>query len=523
MVVIGSATRAYALSELHTTVKYVTQEAVYVDAGSATGVAVGDRGDVIRGGQVIASIEVIFVAERSSSCRINQTTSVIVAGDEVILRVSDAPIPDLTDSLFRYGQEPQLDSPRGVSTVRRPERIHGRLSAQFISWDDLDENGSDSREPSLAANARWERMGGSFYTIYLNARMRKVELERERGVLASEWNNRVYELSLLYDDPAAPVSYRAGRFIPIAVSAAGYLDGAWLNYRYHQDSKFAVFAGFEPDPANTGFRTEKKKFGVSAQLDRELAGRRSLRAAGALAGLYEGGRTMREFFYEQITYSAARRLVAGQSATLNLNRGELKSAEGNALKLTDFITNISWTPIRKISLSGGYDNHRNFRTEDPASLADSLFDDAARQGVRGQIVVRPRSDAQVSFGGTARSIGSDFSAGRTVAIGAGMNGLGNSAIYWQADWTSYKNEYSTGTRPTLRVGNRFGRSFGAAVGVGRDEYDLKDEAQTVTVDWLRVEGDFRVSRHWYGSLSGEFRRGDFSDSNRYFIEAGYRF
>jgi hypothetical protein len=51
-------------------VRYRSAETVYVSAGTAAGLAVGDRLEILRSGEVIAEVEVIFAAEQSASCRV---------------------------------------------------------------------------------------------------------------------------------------------------------------------------------------------------------------------------------------------------------------------------------------------------------------------------------------------------------------------------------------------------------------------------------------------------------------------
>ncbi|HEX5757645.1 MAG TPA: hypothetical protein VF121_00465, partial [Thermoanaerobaculia bacterium] len=66
-------------------VRYRTPETVYLDAGTLAGVDVGDRLEVVRGGETIGEVEVVFAAERSASCRVLSERTPIQAGDHVRL------------------------------------------------------------------------------------------------------------------------------------------------------------------------------------------------------------------------------------------------------------------------------------------------------------------------------------------------------------------------------------------------------------------------------------------------------
>lgn len=64
-------------------VRYRSAENVYLDAGAAAGLAVGDRLEVVRDGVEIATLEVVFVAQHSASCRIESESTPVAVGDLV--------------------------------------------------------------------------------------------------------------------------------------------------------------------------------------------------------------------------------------------------------------------------------------------------------------------------------------------------------------------------------------------------------------------------------------------------------
>src|SRR5512141_2961683 len=62
-------------------VSYTSANAVYLDAGRSEGLSVGARGRVLRGGADIAEVEVSYVAEHSSSCRVVNQKAEVRPGD----------------------------------------------------------------------------------------------------------------------------------------------------------------------------------------------------------------------------------------------------------------------------------------------------------------------------------------------------------------------------------------------------------------------------------------------------------
>jgi hypothetical protein len=74
---------AAAAANAQLAVRYRTENTIYINAGTAAGVTVGDRFEVVRAGNVIATIEVQFAAEQSASARIVTESTPIQAGDAV--------------------------------------------------------------------------------------------------------------------------------------------------------------------------------------------------------------------------------------------------------------------------------------------------------------------------------------------------------------------------------------------------------------------------------------------------------
>ena len=69
-------------AEMSSTVKYLSAEHVYLDRGSAQGLTVGLVGRVVRDGQAIGELEVVFVAERSASCTVSSPAGHLLHVDE---------------------------------------------------------------------------------------------------------------------------------------------------------------------------------------------------------------------------------------------------------------------------------------------------------------------------------------------------------------------------------------------------------------------------------------------------------
>ena len=65
-------------------VKYLSAEYIYIDGGSAQGLAVGDKLIVRNDSRIIADLEVVFISENSASCKILKQEGQIKEGAKVL-------------------------------------------------------------------------------------------------------------------------------------------------------------------------------------------------------------------------------------------------------------------------------------------------------------------------------------------------------------------------------------------------------------------------------------------------------
>jgi hypothetical protein len=139
-------------------VKYVTVENVYLDAGSADSLAVGDTLTISHADSVIAELEIAFVAEHSSSCKILSETQEIKIGDIVRLKrksdQSQAPaltMPTIDTTKTTLPQKMGNVQP----AVKTPTaRIYGGVALQLYRFSDRSPANLDFTQPSLRINLR---------------------------------------------------------------------------------------------------------------------------------------------------------------------------------------------------------------------------------------------------------------------------------------------------------------------------------------------------------------------------------
>jgi hypothetical protein len=477
----------------------------------------------MREDKVIAYLEVLFVAEHSASCRLLESTGSIQINDEALvlttIEISATPPSARIDTV----SVSQSERPRAVKKSVKTNRVTGRIALDSQWNNDLESTNADVAEPSLSGRMRIEKIGGSHLSFDLKLRLRRVIRSRESaGATETQWNNRLYEAALAFDSPDSKVGYRAGRFVANAISGMGYIDGALGSYRLNENWSAGAFLGTDPDLRNTDFQTDRVKSGVYARFAKSHEHTPRVAGTLAVAGQYQDGEASREFLYQQISAAPSSKLSVYESAELNLNRGWREQADG-ALLLSSFLFSTTWNPHKNISADLGYDNRRNFHTFETRNAADSLFDDAVRQSLRGGLRVRFAKSfySRATLG--IRGLRDDFSESGNVSFACGSTNLLHSRCGVETTYSTYHNSFSDGDQWSLSARRSISHSLQVNAASGQDSYRIKSVNSDVTQQWIRLSGDATLSRHFYSSAQTEIRRGEGIDGNFYSLELGYRF
>ncbi len=504
-----------------TAVKYVAASSVYLDAGAAQGLQKGDQGEVFHGDSVIARVEVEFLAENSASCKFIESTTTPQVGDRVVMQITP-PVkeikPDSGTTSPSPVVPPPVPQPKKSARVKS-NRVTGRASVQALSQDDRSLSGNDYVEPAFALRMQVNNLLGSQHTLSIRTRSRKTD--RAHGP-DEDWTHRVYEFGLYYNNPETRLHYSAGRLLSNRMSGIGYLDGAMLDYRMNGSWSVGMFGGAQPDLRTYDVNGDATKGGVFAAYERGSYATTQLSGTLALAGNYFTGQISREFLYEQVSY-AMQKLYMYQSAEMNINRGWRRDAEGSTLELTNILLNARYSPLTWLSTTLSYDNRTNYRTYETRNTPDSLFDDALRQGWRLGTNVKFSTKLYASADAGIRTKQNEGTETRSASGGVGSYSLMAPGLQSDVRVAIFESSYSKGFQPTLTLSRNIVSQVRLTFEVGRNDYTITQSGTDLSNQWIRLNADWNLTRHIYGSLYGEIYRGDGLDANRGFAEVGYRF
>jgi hypothetical protein len=245
-------------------VKYVQDDSVYLEAGSAAGISECQILTVLRREQVgdsnravaIGEIEIESVVPTSSAGRIVNSIADIVPGDTAYL--SQQSLRNLRDRQaaqdnqtyaqvvsFTEGSPPLQEVRENLPRPPLPEinRIRGRIG---FDTSILQTPGNDISQFGFMLRLDATRLGGTHWNVsgYHRGKIQSRTDYRRETVI--DLINRTYTLSLTYDSPQSRWVAGVGRlFIPWA-SSLNTMDGFYVGRRIGEGT-VGFFGGTNPE------------------------------------------------------------------------------------------------------------------------------------------------------------------------------------------------------------------------------------------------------------------------------------
>jgi len=508
-------------------VKYLSGENVYVDAGTADSLRVGDRLKIIRNDTLVAVLEIAFAAEHSASCQILTSVGAIEIGDKATLEDRAATAEIKTPA------ETQTDTSLSTAAPAQPQprkkspaaKISGGFSVQLHQWDDRTASNLDFIQPGARLNFKANKIWGRdlAINIRITTRYNKRTREYNSDVPRTEWRNRIYQLSIGYGSDQSPLSFQLGRIITNKISGVGYIDGLVMQKSVAGGLSVGAFGGTQPHWQYSNFQTSLQKYGGYLHFAGGDMRTDRLESTLAAAGEYHGGTVSREFLFLRNNVALARRWNIYQSAELDINRSWRKVKTGENLNLTNLYISGRGKFTNWLSLGLSFDNRRNYWTFETMTLTDSLFDDVLRRGFRGDISLRPHKEYMIfsNLGYHKRS--SDRSATYSYSLGLNRTNFLLESLSLNLQFAGFRGPFTDGYNYSARFSRYFRRGDMLSVGYGAYIYAFGTSGADRKNDWVNFSGQFDLFARLYSTATYEYNMGDDSRGHRLLAELGYRF
>lgn len=529
-------------------VRYRSAETIYLDAGKSAGVDVGDRLEVLRGGQVIAEIEVVYAANASASARVLSEREPIQPGDRVrVLGDTSSPpsepppprreTPAAEPSPPRTAPRERPEADRGYGLFRPSRtRVTGALTFDWESWTDGANAERDADRTTARLNLRVRDIAGT--PLQLRLRLRSREVSRSRvltgGIPASESRDRLYEAALIWNPPDSWLDVRVGRLGTSPFVGLGYVDGAVASFKVTDWLAVGGVFGRRPEIEELGFASSGSKAGAFVRLT--PSGRDAERGLDLLlAGLREEGDlgVSREYVTLETTYHGGDRWSFFQHAEVDLNTDWRELAARDEAQLST----LSLTALRRLAsgnrLAISFDRFQPYLTEEDRLSPVDVFDSFYRQGLRVSWQTGRTGGLNLSVDAGLRTreetvIDPRFGiveARETYSLGLGVHhprlpGLG---IFAGANVLGYSSSFADGVVVQTRAGRRLSAGHELSVALGGNLYRTPFE-DNHTLAWGRASLWLELPLDLFGQAEFELLTGDDDvEGQRLRLGVGYRF
>ncbi len=520
-------------------ISYLSSEKVYLDGGKSRGLQVGDRLYIVRQKKrVIGEIKVVFTATHSASCDIISAKEKLSRGDLAILverketageQKTPEPATQAPQKKAEPAPEEKAPQPQRVSKPRREKsrrgisRFSGNVAVQYFRLNDLSAGNLDFSQPTLRLNLRGQNLWGKDYRLRIRTRTRYNQRSRayNANIPRDEWRNRIYQFSFGYSNPAAPFNFTVGRLISNFMSGIGYIDGLQLQTNLNRSFRFGVVAGAAPDWRNSNFQTQVKKYGAYLNLNTGSFQTREFRSTLAWAAEYNGATISREFIYIQNNYTAGTRFSVYHSTELDINRKWRKSRTGESISLSNLFLSARYQFTRAVRVGLTFDNRKNYWTYEVRSLADSLFDDALRLGLRGNISFKLPSQMYVFINGGMRKRETDAKTASSYSARFRKGAFLWRSLAFSANYAAFDNRFTNGHTANIQLSKSYRSGHRLELAYGLYNYNFDQTSRNN--EWVRGTLYMALFRRMFLSHQFEYSWGDDLDGQRIYVELGYRF
>lgn len=522
-------------------VKYRSAANVYLDAGRAEGLDVGDRLRVVSGRTTVAEIEVVYAAERSASCRVVSESRLVRTGDEAVPvgplrsaeKTGEVAATSVSNAPMASVRAPAAAQSADQARTAPWARVRGSASfGYYRSWDRT-ESGLDFEQRTARVDLGLDRIAGQPLRFTLRARSRQDLRARTLSTRTpeSERTDRLYEAALRYEPPSDRAAFEIGRIGIYRFVGVGYLDGALARYRPAGGVQVGAFAGRVAEVEGLGWNGTGSKYGAFVRL--APGGRYSTGGYDAtLAYVREDadGDVSREYLSLESFFRSGSRWSLSERAELDLNRGWRQDLTGKSYQLSNIslagnvrLATYSWVVV-------SYDGRRSYRYYRNRIVPEEVFDDLLHQGLRAAVSVAKPGGFGASLGLGASLKQKDprhpeLDVANAYSFNAGLRhaNVFGSGLSFGLDGSGFTNGYADGGLVTARLGWRAIAGHTLDVSYGYSLYRVAETEQDRTTQWLRFVGRGELTRRLYVLGDVEYDTGDDLKGPRVFLELGVFF
>ncbi|MBI3475114.1 MAG: AMIN domain-containing protein [Acidobacteria bacterium] len=551
--------RAGENSDLRTAfrVKYVAQDAAYLDGGRAAGLTEGMKlvvRDLPHSGAVasegsdpeaagdVAELVVLSVAETSSVTEIHTPKRSVKIGDLAYLSSADQQSLVEKNALsatrkypavISFTENDTLDDEARAEVPKPPlpsvNRARGRIGFDYIGVLNHDGSGMQSSNLGVVLRADITRLNGTYWNVsgYWRGRLNHTTAGTQT---LQDLLNRTYHLYTTYDNPNSAWVAGFGRmYLPWATSL-DTIDGGYFGRRLKQGVTAGVFLGSTPDPTSYSYAP-----------NREIGGSFVNFEGGSYEDLHYTSTTgagmkllswspNRPFLFAENSIFYKRIFSIYQSSQLDSQPGyDYKNADGTTGHQpgTGFGLGRSFLTMRaqvhpKVELSFNHTYFRDLPSFDPSLIQTGLLDKYLMQGFSAGTRVEIYKQVWLSA-----DLGLSNRTGDKKNSLNEMFGITFGRIPWvnmhaDARYSRFNSSFGSGSYEALSLSKNLGETLQLQILAGQQNFASTLSAANRS-RFVNIMMESALGEHYFVQGGGTINRGNQMNYDQWIFTFGYRF
>ena len=563
-------------------VKYVAQDAAYLDGGRAAGLVEGmklvvrdlpNMGGVAAEGADssaagdVAELEVLSVAETSAVTEIHQPKRPVKVGDLAYLSAADQQALVEKNALsatrkypavVSFTENDTLDEEARAAIPKPPSpavnRSRGLIGFDYIGVVDHGPSNMYTNDVGLVVRTDMTRIGGTYWNARGYWRGRFDHTSNSGPQTLQDTINRTYQLYTSYENPNSSWVAGFGRmYLPWATSL-DTIDGGYAGRKLKDGVTSGVFFGSTPDPTSWSYAPNRQLGGAFVNFEGGSFDdfHYTSTAGGGLDMLswspdrpfifFENGISYKRIFsiYQasQIdsrsmhTYPCPASTLpisqcVGETLTGTTYIGGNYTQNGTNWGLGRSFTTVRFMPHPRIEFSVNHTYYRDLPFLDPSNITNGalgagLFDKFLSQGVMGGARVEVLKQIWVSA-----DLGMSSHNGESKNSLNQMFGITFGHVPWvkahvDARYSRFNSSFGSGSYEALSVTRNLSEGLQLQVLAGQQNFasTLTSANQSRFVNGM-VESN--LGRHYFVQVGGTINRGNQMNYDQWLFTFGYRF
>lgn len=481
-------------------VKYVSEGAVYIDAGRNADLQEGMKLSVVetppdgviaegvqyRGYDHIAELVISSVSDASAVCDVVETKGELKVGQAAFLTPESVQSRRQTELAaeqndypilvtFSYGdpldEEVRENKEAQVTRLTPMQRMQGRIG--FNYGGTTESGGFTSRQMGLVVDADMHNIGGTYWNFIGSWRgnygTSSTNLPGASALTLTDLVNRTYRIGFLYQNPYSPVTVGVGRlFVPWAPSLST-IDGGYFGRKITRKVTFGFFGGSTPDPSSWSYNPNQHIAGTLVNLEYGSFDHFRMFSTVGVAVTSIQWKVARQFaffentwswkqyvsFYNSLQADAART----SSLTTVLPSGQAVSGGSNPTEVSQSFSTLHFQPFKLFGFGVNHNYFKTLPTFDPRLLGTGLLDQYLFQGFSGDVrfALPKRIGLFASLGESKTTTDKKNSLNQAYGISLGQ--LWKTGVLLDLHYSKFNSSFGSGKYQSLSLSKSFTDSF----------------------------------------------------------------